>query len=116
MKTIKDGRIIIEADLDYDWKNADGTWANGTLSVHDSEDEDDETKPTVIEFTRMLKARERDIMNEFGNKYVGLQVLKINGIEVSTLGAGGKYLINAVLDFLTEHPETRFFDFEGTMG
>lgn len=113
---IGDDKVEFECYHDYDWKDADSTFATGSINAvvlgGDDEGEDGEPKPendaTVLE---ALERLERKLLGYFGNKYVVLTAEKVNGQKVPERG-----IVRAAVEFLKENPGTRCFEVDGRMG
>jgi hypothetical protein len=103
--------ISVELELDYDWKDADSTRAEGWIcvAINDDDDENPTLDPKAV---GALTEASKDYYaeNVFCNRCVGFVVKEINGNKISDSRP-----IDAALDFLKSHPGTRIFKLKGNI-
>lgn len=117
---VKDGKLTFTAKLNYNWQHAYSTHASGSLSISGCGRKKAEKAAATARIIELLEDSHSSVawnlMNEFGNKYVAIQVYKINGVQVRERMQDGMHVLDAVVQVLKEKPETRHFYFDGSMG
>lgn len=117
---VKDGKLTFTAKLNYNWQHAYSTHASGSLSISGCGRKKAEKAAATARIIELLEDSHSSVawnlMNEFGNKYVAIQVFKINGVQIREDMEDGMDVLSAIVQHLKEHPEERYFHFSGQIG
>lgn len=105
------GKVEFECELVYDWKDADSTFATGSVGVVVMNAEDDESPEHDALVLEALEDVGRKFGNFFGNRCACLMVDKVNGQKVRE-----QNVHLAVKDWVKANPGARFLELSGRIG